>query len=126
MYDISPPHRMLLHRLAEVGHLYKRVATFVASVTTRANAGMIEQSLARHLNKQLTEYYRIVAVLESHVSASQPDQVIPDDTLITLRQLDVWIDDWRLRLRMMSVCVEACNGTIQEIHSLVRISQKFI
>lgn len=33
-----------------------------------------------------------------------------EESGLTLRRLDVWIDEWRLRMRMMSVCVEECKG----------------
>jgi gamma-tubulin complex component 3 len=79
---------------------------------------MIEQSLCHHLQTQLTEYYRVIAVLESQMSsptknpgeagADRPAQ--EEETRLTLRRLDVWINEWRLRMRMMSVCVEGARG----------------
>lgn len=33
-----------------------------------------------------------------------------EETGLTLRRLEVWVDEWRLRMRMMSVCVEGCQG----------------
>ena len=39
------------------------------------------------------------------------------ETGLTLRRLEVWIDEWRLRMRMMSVCVEGAKG-IFSFHSL--------
>lgn len=79
------------------------------------NTSMQTQSLCHHLQAQLTEYYRLVAILESQMnSASESGEppAIPDGGRgLTLRRLDVWIDEWRLRMRMMSVCVENCKGT---------------
>lgn len=83
---------------------------------------MIEQSLCHHLQSQLTEYYRLIAVLESQMSVSQSSEDITDgeaelsadrreeETGLTLKRLDVWIQEWRLRMRMMSVCVEGAQG----------------
>ena len=85
---------------------------------------MIEQSLCHHLQSQLTEYYRLIAVLESQMSASQSSEDITDseaepnadrreeETGLTLKRLDVWIQEWRLRMRMMSVCVEGARGQL--------------
>lgn len=86
--------------------------------------GTIEQSLCHHLQTQLTEYYRLVAVLESHMALgarSTPSDSVSNgvvesnireqETGLTLRRLEVWIDEWRLRMRMMSVCVEGAKGT---------------
>ncbi|KAF8138303.1 gamma-tubulin complex, component 3 [Boletus edulis] len=67
-YIIPSPVRSLIHRLAEVGHLYSRVDAFVKDSQRRSAIGMIEQSLCHHLQAQLTEYYRLVAVLESQMS----------------------------------------------------------
>jgi gamma-tubulin complex component 3 len=103
---------------------------------------MIEQSLCHHLQAQLTEYYRLIAVLESQMAMSAPASgttssqgqgqgqvdgngvttgqpgaqsdgmsLQAQESGLTLRRLDVWINEWRLRLRMMSVCVEGAKGT---------------
>ena len=34
---------------------------------------------------------------------------VREETGLTLRRLEVWIDEWRLRMRMMSACVEGCQ-----------------
>ena len=123
-YYIPTPTRALIHRLAEVGHLYQRVDTFVREREGKVGVGMIEQSLCHHLQTQLTEYYRLIAVLESQMStAAQPEEpgrangvdeerTREEETGLTLKRLDVWIEDWRLRMRMMSVCVEGARGTL--------------
>lgn len=111
----------MIHRLAEVGHLYKRVDAFIREREHRVGVGMIEQSLCHHLQAQLTEYYRLIAVLESQmavdatISGGAVDGVVSTEGAeeehgLTLRRLDVWINEWRLRMRMMSVCVEGARG----------------
>jgi gamma-tubulin complex component 3 len=85
---------------------------------------MILQSLCHHLQTQLTEYYRLIAVLESQMSTQLltnhsedgQDNTADQDTGLTLRRLDVWINDWRLRMRMMSVCVEGARSIIHVIY----------
>lgn len=115
------PTKSLIHKLAEVGHLYTLVDAFVREREGRSGVGMIEQSLCHHLQTQLTEYYRLIAILESQMGVTdeagdslKPDSTLPDDsaeeTGLTLKRLDVWINDWRLRMRMMSVCVEGAKG----------------
>ena len=88
----------------------------------RVGVGMIEQSLCHHLQTQLTEYYRLIAVLESQMAAVphsddpgrangvEDERPREEETGLTLKRLDVWIEDWRLRMRMMSVCVEGARG----------------
>jgi gamma-tubulin complex component 3 len=99
------------------------VEAYVRQCETKSNVGMIEQSLCHHLQTQLTEYYRLIAVLESQMamgthSGHQPElsngnQDLGDEGMgLTLRRLDVWINEWRLRMRMMSVCVQGARGKI--------------
>ena len=120
-YRISEPTKALVHKLAEVGHLYTRVDSFVQEREGKSGVGMIEQSLCHHLQTQLTEYYRLIAILESQMGVTDKteDSLKPDSTTtndlteetgLTLKRLDVWINDWRLRMRMMSVCVEGAKG----------------
>ena len=122
-YRILEPTKTLIHQLAEVGHLYTRVDAFVREKEGKSGVGMIEQSLCHHLQTQLTEYYRLIAVLESQMGVSDKtddsfkppgssptNDLAEEETGLTLKRLDVWIDDWRLRMRMMSVCVEGAKG----------------
>ena len=71
--------RALIHRLAEVGHLYQRVDSFVCEREGKVGVGMIEQSLCHYLHTQLTQYYRLIAVLESQMSYSEPSKASPLD-----------------------------------------------
>lgn len=112
-HSIPEPVKTLIHRLSEVGYLYTRVESFIRAREGAAAVGMIEQSLCHHLQAQLTEYYRLIAVLESQMPAPSKDDrpsLKQEETGLTLRRLDVWINDWRLRMRMMSVCVEGARG----------------
>lgn len=53
------------------------------------------------------------------------------ELILSLKRLDVWIDDWRLRLRMMSVCVEGCKdhhggALVNLIHSYTEHVDPFV
>jgi gamma-tubulin complex component 3 len=123
--------KTLVHRLSETGYLYMRVNRYTKESEGKLGVGMIEQSLCHHLQTQLTEYYKLIAVLESQMSMAEKtrqreclhqENIASDDhnfrqeeTGMTLRRLDVWIDEWKLRMRMMSVCVESARGIILSI-----------
>ncbi|KAI0254739.1 gamma-tubulin complex DGRIP91/SPC98 component [Lactifluus subvellereus] len=145
-YYISTPTKQLVYRLSEVGHLYIRVDHFIREREARSGIGMIEQSLCHHLQSQLTEYYRLIAVLESQLNITnaqdqdtrssqatmsmEPD-VRTEESGLTLRRLDVWVNEWRLRMRMMSVCVEAAKDThggalVNLIHSYTENGDPFV
>ncbi|KAK0190890.1 gamma-tubulin complex, component 3 [Armillaria mellea] len=139
-YMISGPVKTLIHRLSEVGYLCTRVETFVREREGALAVGMIEQSLCHHLQAQLTEYYRLIAVLESQMpnppkhptDESEENQSIrQEETGLTLKRLDVWINDWRLRMRMMSVCVEGARDAhggalVNLIHSYTDNGDPFV
>lgn len=116
---ISPSTQALILRLAELGYLYSRVETFVRKRESAHGVGMIEQSLCHYLQIQLTEYYRLIAVLETHLSSTQKESTdassVNEETGLSLRRLDVWVTEWRLRMRMMSVCVEGARGQFRGI-----------
>ena len=116
-YTIPESTKTLIHRLSEVGYLYTRVQAFIDNCNARSGVGMIEQSLCHHLHAQLTEYYKIIAILESqspprgNMDTRESGQLEGEEEMVlTLRRLDVWINEWRLRMRMMSVCVEGAQG----------------
>ncbi|KAI0315981.1 gamma-tubulin complex DGRIP91/SPC98 component [Amylostereum chailletii] len=140
--SIATPTKEVIHRLSEVGHLYTLVDRFVRDRETISGVGMIEQSLCHHLQSQLTEYYRLIAVLESQLSTStkagdqdstgsQDFNIRTEESGLTLRRLDVWVNEWRLRMRMMSVCVEAARDThggalVNLIHSYTENGDPFV
>ncbi|KAI0068681.1 gamma-tubulin complex DGRIP91/SPC98 component [Artomyces pyxidatus] len=138
---IPRPTKELIYRLSEVGHLYTRVDRFVRDRETLTGVGMIEQSLCHHLQSQLTDYYRLIAVFESQLTLSskslddtasraEPD-IRAEESGLTLKRLDVWVNEWRLRMRMMSVCVEAARDThggalVNLIHSYTENGDPFV
>jgi len=51
-------------------------------------------------------------LLDSTTTALPDTNDLPsarEETGLTLRRLEVWVDEWRLRMRMMSACVEGCQ-----------------
>ncbi|KAF9485312.1 gamma-tubulin complex, DGRIP91/SPC98 component [Pholiota conissans] len=134
---ITASTQVSIHRLAELGYLYSRVESFVRERETATGVGMIEQSLCHYLQKQLTEYYRLIAVLETQLSLSSSNVVSDssqpwaEETGLSLRRLDVWVNDWRLRMRMMSVCVEGARDSnggalVNLIHSYTDNGDPFV
>lgn len=113
---IPAPAKVLINRLAELGQLYGRVDSFIRQRESVAEVGMIEQSLCHHLQAQLTEYYRLIAVLETHMSQDDNLQASAEraknNSGLSLRRLDVWINEWRMRMQVMSVCVEGAKSML--------------
>ncbi|KZT24524.1 gamma-tubulin complex DGRIP91/SPC98 component [Neolentinus lepideus HHB14362 ss-1] len=135
---IPAPTKQLIHRLSEVGHLYTCVDALVKDREEKRGVGMIEQSLCHYLQTQLTEYYRLIAVLETQMvpaATAEDDRTEgsgrAEETGLTLKRLDVWISDWRLRMRMMSACVEGARDAhggalVNLIHSYTDNGDPFV
>ncbi len=64
---------------------------------------------------ELTEYYRLIAVLESQVQQVQQGGVVSGGCVasggsgMTLRRLLVWTHDPRDRLQMLAILVDGCK-----------------
>lgn len=120
-YSLSAPTRVLLHTLAELGWLYRKIDEKIdcegvvlddhnkkgKGVST--SIGMIEQSLHAALKSEMTEYYKLVAMLESELEEDDQSDVVEEGRM-TLRRLLVWTDEVKLRMRMMGTLVEEAGG----------------
>ncbi|GAA5916670.1 Spc98p [Sporobolomyces salmoneus] len=86
--------------------------------------GMIEQSLHAELQKEMTGYFALLSVLERKLERAEDDydQDEQDGEKrlgdvrglqggLTLRKLDVWTQDIRLRMRMMGTLVSEIGGS---------------
>jgi gamma-tubulin complex component 3 len=88
----------------------------------KKHVGMVEQSLHAELKKEMTEYFRLVTVLEAKLEEVESDDEEPTKQLeglaavggltggLTLRKLDVWTQDVRLRMRMMGTLIAEVGG----------------
>ncbi|EAL21609.1 hypothetical protein CNBC6460 [Cryptococcus deneoformans B-3501A] len=119
---ISQPTRTLLMQLSEMGMLYRRVTNFVNSRQAGdSKGGMIEQSLCHFLHHELSEYHRLLAVLESQMNTASSSGEQPDSGL-TLLRLRLWTEDMKLKLKQMSTIVDEAKNThggalVSKLHS---------
>ncbi|CAD6897617.1 unnamed protein product [Tilletia caries] len=135
---IAQPTRHLIHRIAELGKLYRRISAYalrtlaatdqshlsaagawglsVKSAQNDQPVGLIKQSLCHFIQEELTEYYRLIAVLEAQLQV-RPGPVhdaggwagSEDGSGLTLKRISAWTDDFLLRMRMMSAVIESCK-----------------
>ncbi|OXG74279.1 gamma-tubulin complex component 3 [Cryptococcus neoformans Gb118] len=119
---ISQPTRTLLMQLSELGMLYRRVTNFINSRQARdSKGGMIEQSLCHFLHHELSEYHRLLAVLESQMNTASSNGEQPEGGL-TLLRLRLWTEDMKLKLKQMSTIVDEAKNThggalVSKLHS---------
>lgn len=149
-YSLPAPTRALLHQLSELGWLYRKIegalkggaeAGLLAEKAARKGkgngkgkggekqVGMVEQSLHAELKKEMTEYFRLVTVLEAKLEEVDNEDDAPAvlegvaavESLtggLTLRKLDVWTQDVRLRMRMMGTLIAEVGGAFRSLPSV--------
>ncbi|KIR28062.1 gamma-tubulin complex component 3 [Cryptococcus deuterogattii 99/473] len=119
---ISQPTRTLLMQLSEMGMLYRRVTNFINSRQAGdSKGGMIEQSLCHFLLHELSEYHRLLAVLESQMNTTSSNGEQAEGGL-TLLRLGLWTEDMKLKLKQMSTIVDEAKNThggalVSKLHS---------
>ncbi|GAA6044414.1 hypothetical protein JCM8097_007451 [Rhodosporidiobolus ruineniae] len=163
-HGLPAPTRTLLHQLSELGWLYRKISSAmqrsaeVVSLAEKAarkgkakEVGMVEQSLHAEVNKEITEYYRLIALLEAKLEDVEEEEEEGDagvgqavkglkglgmveglEGRLTLRKLDVWTQDVRLRMRMMGTLVAEVGGAnvggafLSTLHSYTSNGDPFI
>ena len=114
--------RDLLSCCCELGWLYTRVGSFVSRALDNPALGMCGQALVHAVQEELTDYYRLVAVLEAHLSGKQQQQQQRQQGLpcekggvgsggaLTLRRLVVWVAEPLERMRLLATVCDAAVG----------------
>ncbi|TKY85174.1 hypothetical protein EX895_006254 [Sporisorium graminicola] len=142
---INAPTKRIVHRLAELGQLYKRVSEFSQQRSTVSASGLIMQSLCHFISNELTGFYRLVASLEAQMNAGGKGKsgtaggseasagVEPETptTYVTLKRLSLWTEEMTLRFRLMSTIIESCQDAhggslVSLIHSYTFNGDPFI
>ncbi|GAC97338.1 hypothetical protein PHSY_004923 [Pseudozyma hubeiensis SY62] len=143
---IHAPTKRILHRLAELGQLYKRVSEFSQQRSAMPASGLIMQSLCHFISNELTGFYRLVASLEAQMNIRTRDGPgAPHDVevregnaskatstaYVTLKRLSLWTEEMTLRFRLMSTIIESCQDAhggslVSLIHSYTFNGDPFI
>ncbi|SNX82323.1 related to Spindle pole body component alp6 [Melanopsichium pennsylvanicum] len=145
---IDAPTKRIVHRLAELGQLYKRVSEFSQNRSTMPASGLIMQSLCHFLSNELQGFYRLVASLEAqmhtqgklgggddesgtHRRGKEGGEKNAATTYVTLKRLSLWTEEMTLRFRLMSTIIESCQDAhggslVSLIHSYTFNGDPFI
>lgn len=117
---IPMPTQQLIHRIAELGRLYRHISGFVEARLQDAATGLAMQALCSFVDEELRDYYRLVATLESQLKdvekravpaagEVQKSTTAGVSTQLTLQRLAIWTSDTLLRMRLLSTIIEACK-----------------
>ncbi|OCF57900.1 gamma-tubulin complex component 3 [Kwoniella mangroviensis CBS 10435] len=105
---VSKPTQTILMQLSEMGMLYKQVTDLINTRQAgEGKGGMTEQSLCHFLHHELSEYHRLLAVLESQMnqtSLTDADQPA-EGAGLTLMRLGLWTEEMKLKLKQMNLVV---------------------
>lgn len=76
-------------------------------MTSLANEprGTVQQALSSAIHAEMVGYFKLLAALEARL-----DSPLEQEGL-TLRRLEKDLDEWKLRLRMMSTLVTEASGS---------------
>ena len=82
----------------------------------------VGQSLCAALHAELSDYYRLIAVLESQLA--NPLEDASSDSM-TMRRLFVWVQEPLDRMKLMAIIVDTCKGMkggslASKIHSFLQ------
>ncbi|ETV73904.1 hypothetical protein, variant 2 [Aphanomyces astaci] len=105
---VSLPMRDLIRKLTEVGWLFNRVQQFLGR---SMDGGVVTQSFHHALKAELSDFYRLLAVLSAQVDVDAAKFPLPDAMPeLTLKRLIVWTQDPLDRLRVMAALVDSVDG----------------
>ncbi|XP_012945175.1 gamma-tubulin complex component 3 homolog [Aplysia californica] len=99
-----------LLKLSECGWLYNKIKSYVDHHSTDKAFGLVGQSFCAALHQELTEYLRLVAVLEAQLQQDVDPGLGETCSNLTLARLRVWLFDPLKRLKWLAALVDICKG----------------
>eukprot|EP00088_Acartia_fossae_P006660 TRINITY_DN13076_c0_g1_i1.p1 TRINITY_DN13076_c0_g1~~TRINITY_DN13076_c0_g1_i1.p1 ORF type:complete len:818 (+),score=159.85 TRINITY_DN13076_c0_g1_i1:251-2455(+) len=103
---ISPGQASLTLKLCELGWMFHQIEQFTEKEGGEKEYGLVGQSFVTALREELTEYYRLLSVLEREVREGE----------MTLLQLSVWavepLKRFKLLVEMVSVAGRTRGGAL--------------
>ncbi|KAJ0809165.1 putative gamma-tubulin complex component protein [Helianthus annuus] len=111
---VSKPARIMVRKLCELGWLFKKVKEYVSETMENfhdENVGTVAQAFCAALQDELTEYYKLLAVLQSQ--SMNPIPLVSENAssgnYLSLRRLTVWFAEPMVKMRLMAVLVDSCK-----------------
>lgn len=111
---VSRSTRSMVHKLCELGVLFKKVIGYIKQSMDRFPAedvGTVGQAFCSALQDELCEYYKLLAVLEAQSSNPVPllCESASSRNYLSLRRLAVWVAEPIVKMRLMADLVEKCR-----------------
>ncbi|XP_010668610.2 gamma-tubulin complex component 3 [Beta vulgaris subsp. vulgaris] len=106
--------RIMTRKLCELGWLFRRVKGHITDCMGRfptEDVGTVGQAFCAALQDELTEYYKLLAVLEAQSMNPIPlvSEGASSGNYLSLRRLSVWFEEPLVKMRLMAVLVDSCK-----------------
>ncbi|XP_010257504.1 PREDICTED: gamma-tubulin complex component 3 [Nelumbo nucifera] len=106
--------RILVRKLCELGWLFRKVKGYITQSRERFPAedvGTVGQAFCAALQDELSEYYKLLAVLEAQCTNPIPmfSETEKTGNYLSLRRLSVWFAEPLVKMRLMAVLVDSCR-----------------
>lgn len=101
--------RQTVLSLVELGWLFRKVQQYCQSPKNESNCGLAARAFAAALQEELSEYYRLLAILETQLAGGRPAKDEAPAGL-TYHRLLVWTKEPKTRMKLLAALVEACHG----------------
>lgn len=106
--------RIMVHKLCELGWLFRKVKGYISECMDHFPAedvGTVGQAFCAALQDELTEYYKLLAVLEAQAMNPIPlvSEAASSGNYLSLRRLSVWFAEPMVKMRLMAVLVDSCK-----------------
>ncbi|KAI9495284.1 Spc98 family-domain-containing protein [Zychaea mexicana] len=130
--NVPEPTKDLVYRLTEIGWLYQRIQAFIRTRCNDPSAGLVAQAFCFALQHELTDYYKLMAVLEAQIEKQTSNLLsVTSEHTLTLRRLILWTRESSQRLRLMSVLVDVCKNQkggalVSTMHNYTKHGDPFI
>ncbi|GLT96213.1 hypothetical protein SLE2022_138550 [Rubroshorea leprosula] len=106
--------RIMVRKLCELGWLFRKVKGYISESMDQFPAedvGTVGQAFCAALQDELSEYYKLLAVLEAQ--AMNPIPLVSENAssgnYLSLRRLSVWFAEPMVKMRLMAVLVDKCR-----------------
>ncbi|CAL5352041.1 unnamed protein product [Camellia sinensis] len=106
--------RIMVRKLCELGWLFRKVKGYISDSMDRFGAedvGTVGQAFCAALQDELSEYYKLLAVLESQSMNPIPlvSETASSGNYLSLRRLSVWFAEPMVKMRLMALLVDSCK-----------------
>lgn len=106
--------RTMIRKLCELGWLFRKVKGYITESMDRFPAedvGTVGQAFCAALQDELSEYYKLLAVLEAQSMNPIPliSESASSKNYLSLRRLSVWFAEPMVKMRLMALLVDSCK-----------------